>query len=164
MHMKMAADFIPPHVLLLVVAVRIYSLAERPSCNSTFTSFQDLQAAINRTETSHGASADYVLCVNLQPGSVEYIGYSSTAVDSVSLIITGFSQGAASYISDGAPVVKCREPKDDSVSGELSLNEYPLVVTNSSLVVIDGVQFEDCMRPLQFNQIQRVELRQSIFR
>ena len=160
--MKMAADFIPLHVLLLVVAVRIYSLAERPSCNSTFTSFQDLQAAINQTETSHGA--DYVLCVNLQPGSVEYIGYSSTAFDSVSLIITGSSQGAGSYISYAAPVVKCREPKDYSVSGELSLNEYPLVVTNSSLVIIEGVQFEDCMRPLQFNQIRRVELRQSIFR
>jgi hypothetical protein len=159
----MDADFILLHVLVLVVAVRIYSLAERPSCNSTLTSFRDLQAATNQTEISR-ASADYVLCVSLQPGSVEYIGYSSTPVDSVSLIITGSSQGAGSGISDAPPVVKCREPIKDNTGLELSLNEYPLVVTNSSLVIIEGVQFEECMRPLQFNQIQRVELWHNKFR
>lgn len=145
-------------VMACSVTVSVQSLAERPSCNSTLTSFRDLQAATNQTETSY--TSNYVLCVNLQPGSTEYIGYSSTTIDSISLIITGFSQGAG---SDGAPpVIKCDTTQYSA--GELSLSEYPLVVTNSSLVIIEGVQFEECMRPLQFNQIQRVELRYSKFR
>ena len=157
-HVEMAKHFILLLVLMLVIArftVSIQSPAERPSCNRTVMSFQDLQTAMNQTETSY--TLNYVLCVNLQPDSIECIN-SSTVIDSISLIITGSSQGAA---AGSTPTVKC-ETKD--YSGELSLNEYPLVVTNSSLVIIEGVQFEECMRPLQFNQIQRVELRRSIFR
>ena len=145
------------HVLVLVIArfsVGVQSLAERPSCNSTLTSFQELQAATKQTETFY--TSNYVLCVNLQPGRVENISYSSIAIDSISLIITGSSHGAGS--DDAPPVVEC------DYNGELSLSEHPLVVTNSSLVIIEGVQFEECMRPLQFNQVQRVELRHSKFR
>ena len=163
MHIDMAPYFFLIAVLLLLVldvarfTVSIQSLAERPSCNSTFTSLRELQAAINRTETVD--AADYVFCVNLQPYSVEYIGYSLSMIDSIGLIITGSSQGVG---NDGAaPVVKCETNLN---SRDLSLNEYPLAVTNSSLVVIEGVQFEGCMRPLQFNQVQRVELLQSKFR
>ena len=138
-HVKMAEDFILLYVLVLVIArftVSIQSPSERPSCNGTLTKFGELQAVMNQTETSY--ASDYVLCVNLQPGSVEYIGYSLTAIDSISLIITGFSQEAAAGNDDALPIVKC-ETKE--YSGELSLIEYPLVVTNSSLVIIESVQF-----------------------
>ena len=156
--MKMAAEFILLRVLVLVVArfISVQSLSERPSCSRTLTSFRDLQAATKQTETSY--TSDYVLCVNLQPGHNDPIGYSSAAIDSFSLIITGSSQGAGSDDASPAAVVKCNS------SVEPSQSEYPLAVTNSSLVVIEGVQFEDCLRPLKFNQVQRVELRHSKFR
>ena len=96
-----------------------------------------------------------MVCVNLQPGN-EYIDYSPISVDFASVIITGSASGS---------VVRCRDVP--STSGELGLDNYtqsPLIFTNSSLVIIEGLQFEGCQRPLQFNQVVRVEFISSSFR
>ena len=132
---------------------------ERPLCNRTFTTLRELQAASNEIDRNvtlwQYSDSDYVLCVNLQPESTEYIGYSSAVFDSIShVVITGTVDSS---------VVKCETP----FNGGLPMNDYvnfPLIITNSSLVVIDGVQFEDCMRPLQFNQVTRIELVSCNFR
>ena len=137
------------------------TLSERPPCNASFPTLKDLQAVINRNETHPQiADSENVLCVNLQPGSVEYIDYSLLDIESMSLVITAESAGNGS--TRRAPVIMC-EPRSAN-SSDLSPSDYPLTVTNSSLVVIEGVHFVGCMRPLQLNQVTRVEIVSSQFR
>ena len=97
-------------------------------------------------------STDYVICVNLPAGNVtEDVDYSTASIDFINVIITGSS----------GSVIKCRNEQ------QLSLNDYtqfPLVFTNSSLVIIEGVHFEECMRPLKFNWVTRIEIVSSTFR
>ena len=119
-------------------------LAERPPCNQTLTSLSSLQeASLGRLST------DFVICMNLQPGAEE-IDYSSVSIDSISVIITGSS----------GSVIKCRNEQ------QLPLSDYTqflLIFTNSSLVIIQGVQFEGCMRPLKFKWITKIEIISSNF-
>ena len=136
-------------------ATTISVSTQRPNCNqtvSTLSSLREITASVNDSETMR--LTDYVICVNLRPGNTtEQIGYSSTVIDSVSVIITGTT----------GSVVKCETPP----SGRLPLSDYtqfPLMFTNSSLVIIEGVQFEGCMRPLKFKWVTRVEFVSSSFR
>lgn len=127
------------------------TLSERPSCNQTLSSLQELREATRNEVTQ---STDYVLCVDLTRTSatLEYLGYFTTEIEYVSVIITGNSS-----------VVKCETPPSE----ELPLSDYtkfPLVFTNSSLVIIESVRFEGCMRPIQFKWVTRVELISSSFR
>lgn len=125
--------------------------ARRPSCNQTLTTLQQLQEA---TLNSITQSLDYILCVDLaQSASPLQISYSAAEILYASVIITGNSS-----------VVRCKTPP---TSGQLPLSDYtqfPLIFTNSSLVIVEGVHFEGCMRPLKFNWVTRVELTSSSFR
>ena len=125
------------------------ALAERPPCNQTLPSLSSLQETVNNLGRQ---STDYVICVNLPAGNVtENIDYSHMAINSISVIITGSS----------GSVVKCRNEQ------QLPLNDYtqfPLIFINSSLVIIEGVHFEGCMRPLKFNWVTRIEIISSSFR
>lgn len=126
----------------------ILKMADRPPCNQTLTNFEDLREA---TLVDITRSIDYVLCVDLGPTALHNISYVTTDVEYASVIISGNSS-----------VVKCEAP-----SINLPLNDYtrfPLVFSNSSLVVIEGVRFEGCLRPLQFKWVTRVELVSSSFR
>ena len=125
--------------------------ARRPPCNQTLTTLQQLQKITLNPATQ---STDYVLCVNLmQSAPLQQISYSAAEILYASVIISGNSS-----------VVRCEAPLSTE---QLPLSDYtrfPLVFTNSSLVVIEGVQFEGCMRPLKFNWVTRVELTSSSFR
>ena len=124
-------------------------LANRPRCNQTLASLKHLQEASLDVITR---SNDYVLCVDLLgPSTLEYIGYATTDIEYASVIISGNDS-----------VVRCEPP-----TTELPLNDYtqfPLTFSNSSLVAIEGVRFESCLRPLQFKWVTRVELTSSSFR
>ena len=123
--------------------------AKRPPCNQTVTTLQQLQEVSLNTTTQ---SMDYVLCVDMQSASPQKISYSTTEILYASVIITGNSS-----------IMRCQSPPS---TGQLPLSDYtqfPLIFTNSSLVVIQGVQFDGCMRPLKFNWVVRVELTASSF-
>ena len=133
------------------VSGTLLEASERSPCNQTLASLQELQEASLNAVTQ---SPDYVLCVDLQsnrPAAPQYISYVDKDIAYSSVIITG-----------NGSVVKCEKP-----SSELSLNDYsqfPLIFSNSSLVVIEGVSFEGCMRPIQFKWVRRVELTSTNFR
>lgn len=139
---------------LLVGSVGL--VTERPPCNYTLSSLSSLHQ--DAESKASWQSLDVVICVDLQPGN-EYLDYSSTSIDLASVVITGSATGS---------VVQCRINESQASSGgELELDDYtrfPLVFTNSSLVIIEGVQFERCQRPLQFKQVTRVEFISSSFR
>ena len=124
--------------------------ARSPLCNQTVTTLQQLREVSLNPATR---SMDYVLCVDLmQSASPLIISYSATEILYTSVIITGNSS-----------IVRCESPPS---TGQLPLTDYtqfPLIFTNSSLVIIQGVQFEGCMRPLKFNWVVRVELTASSF-
>ena len=121
------------------------ALAERPPCNQILPSLSSLQEA-----SSDRQSTDYVICVNLQAGT-EDIDYSPVSIDSISVIITGSS----------GSVIKCRNEQQLPLS---DYTQFPLIFTNSSLVIIQGVRFEGCMRPLKFKWVTRIEIILSTFR
>ena len=124
-------------------------LAERPPCNQTLPSLSSLREIANSLGRP---STDYVICVILQSGNVsEDIDYSPVGIDSISVIITG---------STGS-IIKCRDHDQLPLS---DYTQFPLIFTNSSLVIIEGVQFEGCMRPLRFKWVTRVEVISSSFR
>ena len=126
-------------------------LAERPPCNQTLPSLSSLRETANNLNRQ-STDSDYVICVNLQAGNVSKgIDYSPMSIDSISVIITGSS----------GSIIKCRNEQ------QLPLNDYtqfPLIFTNSSLVIIQRVQFEGCMRPLKFKWVTRIEIISSTFR
>lgn len=139
----------------------------RPPCNTTLTTFRELQlqeaVTLNRTlpwQKYADSDSTYVVCVNLQPGTVENVGYSSVAIESVSLIITG-SRSASNSSQGALALVTCETQPASNDSDPIG---YPLSVSNSSLVVIEGVEFEGCIRPLQLNQVTRVEFIACKFR
>ena len=126
----------------------LLKVTDRPQCNQTLTNVEGIHKASQGVNTR---SADYVLCVNLRPTALYYISYVTTDVEYTSVIISG-----------NGSVVKCEAP-----STELPLDDYTrftLAFSNSSLVVIEGVHFQGCLRPLQFKWVTRVELISSSFR
>ena len=124
------------------------ALAERPPCNQTLPSLSSLQETVNNLGRQ---STDYVICVNLPAGNVtENIDYSRMTIDSISVIITGNS----------GSVIKCRNEQQLPLS---DYTQFPLIFTNSSLVIIEGVHFEGCMRPLKLKWIARIEIISSNF-
>ena len=123
------------------------TLVERPPCNQTLSSLSSLLQTINDLDRL----SYYVICVNLQAGNVsEDIDYSPVSIDSISVIITGSS----------GSVIKCHNEQQLPLS---DYTQFPLTFTNSSLVVIQGVQFEGCMRPLKFKWVTRIEIISSTF-
>ena len=126
----------------------LLKMTDRPQCNQTLTTLGDIHES---SQNVTARSADYVLCVDLGPTALHYISYVATDVEYASVIISG-----------NGSVVKCEAPFT-----ELPLNDYtrfPLAFSNSSLVVIEGVRFQGCLRPLQFKCVTRVELISSSFR
>lgn len=126
--------------------------AERPPCNQSLTSLREL-LKLTLDEPTELGSTEYVLCVNLPPGRTENIEYSAGEIKYASVIISGNSS-----------VVECETSPSE---GELSLSNhttFPMIFASSSLVVVEGVHFEGCTRPLQFKWITRVEVILSSFR
>ena len=134
-----------------VVGSSLSAVVERPPCNQTLPSLFSLRETVinlNRQSTD----SDYVICVNLQAQNMsEGIDYSPMSIDSMSVIITGIS----------GSVIKCRNEQQLPLS---NYTQFPLIFTNSSLVIIEGVQFEGCMRPLRFKWVTRIEIISSTFR
>ena len=87
-------------------------------------------------------SIKYVLCVTLPQGKVEVLNYSLQEIKYASVIISG-----------NGSVVKCVAPPE----------QQTLFFTNSSLVVLEGVHFMGCTRPLRFKWVTRIEIVQSTF-
>ena len=124
-----------------------FAWSTRPRCNRT------LQTLSSLGESFEYVRGDYVICVDLQPGT-EYLSYTyhPIDVDAVSVIITG---------STGA-VVRCNETRQFIAMNDSTI--FPMIFSNASLVVIERVQFEGCQRPIRFNWITRVEIVSSNFR
>ena len=125
--------------------------SDRPPCNDTLSSLRDLQDA----SLNPGAqSTDYVICVDLtssNSAATDLLRYVSTEIKYASVIISG-----------NKSLVNC-----EVLSRDLPLDDYsqfPLIFSNSSLVVIEDVHFEGCMRPLKFNWVTRVEIISSTLR
>ena len=121
----------------------------RPPCDQTLTNLRELQEASLNPATQ---STDYVLCVNLSAAS-QQISYSAAEILYASVIISGNSS-----------VVRCEAPLNTEQLPLSDYTQFPLTFTNSSLVIIEGVQFEGCMRPLKFKWVTRLELTSSSFR
>ena len=119
--------------------------SERPLCNQTVVSLRALRETAPDGNTE---SAEYVLCVTLPQGEVEVMNYSIQEIRYTSVIISGNDS-----------VVKCEAPPGEA---EPQI-QYPLFFTNSSLVVLEGVHFEGCTRPLRFKWVTRIEIVQSNF-
>ena len=126
-------------------------LVERPPCNQTLSSLSSLrEAALDLS--SHLTDSVYVICVNLEAGNTpEGVGYSPVSIDSISVIITG----------NPGSVIKCCNDQQLPLS---DYTQFPLIFTNSSLVIMEGIQFEGCMRPLKFKWVTRIEIISSTFR
>ena len=118
-------------------------------CDEVLASLRELRGA---TFSTTSAECGRVLCVNLTQGT-EYIAeYSANEINNVSVIISGNDS-----------VVQCMPPDD----GELPLSDYtrfPLIFSNSSFVVIEGVHFKGCVRPIRFEHVTRLEFVTSSFR
>ena len=141
--------------LLLLLSWRVFLCAQldqtgRPPCSEVLASIQELRETIALNETTEN---DLVLCVDLPPDRIEVIeDYSTDEIKYASVIISG-----------SGSVIKCAASQD----GDLPLSDYtkfPLTFSNSSLVVIEGVHFEGCLRPLQFKWVTRIEFHMSSFR
>lgn len=154
--MEEMASYSPVFVLLSVWTCicgvsGLLEFSQRPQCNQTVTSLQELQeAALDDDHSTR--STDFVLCVDLRSHSApQNVSYVKTSIDYATVIISGNNS-----------VVKCETSRSD-----LPLSDYtrfPLIFSNSSLVVVEGVRFEGCMRPIQFKWVNRVELISSSFR
>lgn len=118
-------------------------------CDEVLANLRELREA---TFSTTSAECGRVLCVNLTQGT-EYIAeYSANEINNVSVIISGNDS-----------VVQCMPPDD----GELPLSDYtrfPLIFSNSSFVVIEGVHFKGCVRPIRFEYVTRLEFVMSSFR
>ena len=126
-------------------------VAERPRCNLTLSSLTSLRNLFNNS-AGQTANETAVICVDLLPVE-EYLNYTSDDISAAAVIITGST--------DGTSVVRCHQDP------ELGLNEYsvfPLIFTNTGLVVVERVLFEGCQRPLHFIEVTRVEVVSSTFR
>lgn len=87
---------------------------------------------------------EHVVRVNMQPHTVVYIGYSFLVIESVGQCIDNDS--------NTVPVVMC-EPQ---FNGNLTEGDYispSLSLTLVYIVAIEGVHYEGCLRPPQFNDI-----------
>ena len=120
-----------------------FDQVERPPCNRTVTSLRALREVTYDGDTE---SIEYVMCVTLPQGKTEVMNYTIDEIKYTSVIISGNNS-----------VVICEVPP----SGE---SQFPLVFTNSSLVVLEGVHFAGCVRPLRFKWLTRIEIVQSNFR
>ena len=139
---------------LLITTLRLCSadsvLKERPSCNLTLPTLSSLRDYLTPSDEAERAA---IICVDLRPVD-EFIDYSSEGISAAGIVITGSANGSS--------VVRCR-----ATTPELSLDNYktfPMVFTNTSLVVVERVRFEDCQRPLHFIGVTRVEFISSNFR
>ena len=140
------------HLVLLFWLILNFVLAstdqrEEPPCGIILTSLRELR--------NLGGAVFETVCVNLPRGHREVIGVSREPIEGVDVIIAGTDS-----------VVECR---GGSASGEQTANggdysEFPLIFSSSNLVVIRGVLFKGCVRPLRFKWVTRIELTLSDFR
>ena len=124
-----------------------FDLLERPLCNQTVVGLRALREIAGNGDTE---SVENVLCVTLPQGEIEAINYTIPEIKYTSVMISG-----------NGSVVKCESPP-----GEADLepqSQYPLFFTSSNLVVLEGVHFEGCTRPLRFKWVTRIEIIQSNF-
>ena len=131
--------------LTFLTAVESCQDIEQVNCNDsilTISSLYDREFAANST-----------VCVNLQPNSTETLGYTDTALN-FSVVVRGNSSNS----------VTCEEnPTNTDVDDLSSYTHFPLRFHNASFVIITGVHFNGCKRPLQFQWVQSIVISSSNF-
>ena len=121
--------------------------AGRDGSGSTFT---DLGAALNSSEFQ---SSNNTVCIDLTPGE-HVLEYSRRVI------------GRDVVISGGGPqevIVVCHNASEENLS-ESGYDQFPLRFGNESRVMVRGVRFEGCARPLLFYEAQNVTLEDCSFR
>lgn len=97
-------------------------------------------------------AADSTVCVNLQPNSSETLSYTDTPLH-FSVVVIGSDSN-----------VKCEEsPMNIDVDDLSKYTHFPLHFHNASYVMIAGIHFHDCKRPLQFEWVESIVISSSSF-
>lgn len=91
------------------------------------------------------------MCVQMPPGT-SYLHYSSSPI-TFNFVMTG-----------NGSVVRCDPAVSESTLPRNNYSSFPLLFENSSLVRIENIQFEDCLRPLRFVGVMKIELVNTNFR
>lgn len=105
------------------------------NCDHNVTSLQDLYSGDFPPES--------LVCANLEPHSTETVSYRDTPLI-FSAVIRGNNSTAV-----------CDNSDVDLGTGT-SYSHSPLRFYNVSQVVIEGLSFEQCTRPLQFEEVKTV--------
>ena len=135
---------LPPLCMLLITIV----VGEHEwTCSRNISRLQEIQTAQIDIETP----TDFTMCVKMSPGD-HYINYTRTAI-TYNVILMGSNS-----------TVRCDPSKDASTLPLGDYTRFPFIFTNSSLVRIENIHFERCMRPLQFNDVINIQLVNVSFR
>ena len=120
-------------LLLLALLHTVYGCQVSYVCDHNVTSLRDLYSRNFRPES--------LVCANLEPHSTEAVSYWDTSL-SFSAVIRG----------DNSTVV-CN---NSGVDLGTSFSRSPLRFYDVDRVVLQGVTFEQCRRPLQFDRVKTV--------
>ena len=117
---------------------------ERVSCSENVSTLGAL--------LSGDFAAGSVVCVNLELKSRETLDYTEDAL-TFSVAITGNNS-----------TVTCREDSQVTDVDNLTIyTHFPLRFHDSSFVSITGLHFDGCKRPLQFQQVELIQISSSSF-
>lgn len=120
------------------------------SGGNQYYTFTNLSTALSSSEFQ---SSNSTVCIDLTPGE-HVLEYSQRVI------------GRDVVISGGGPqevTVVCRSASEENLS-ENGYDQFPLRFGNESRVMVRGVQFEGCARPLLFYEARNVTLEDCSFR
>ena len=112
--------------------------------------FTDLGMALDSLEFQSGNDT---VCIDLTPGE-HVLGYSQRVIDRDVVISGGGPQEVT--------IVYCSASEGNRF--ESGYDEFPLRFGNESRVMVRGIRFEKCARPLLFNETRNVTLEDCSFR
>lgn len=134
--------------LLLLVGLAVFAAAQGCEvdyydCDVSVDRLADLfdESLLARNDTN-----SITVCVNLNPSESEVLGYNSSCLP-FSVVIRGNNS-----------VVSCED-------GDLGTNytHFPLSFCGGRQVVIENLDFQQCMRPIQFTEVENMVISSSSF-
>lgn len=132
---------------LCVIAALLLAFIARAECCHNLDRICDLNVTTLQELFEGSYTPNRTVCVNLEENSApEFLDYRDASL-SFSVVIRGNGR-----------TVSC---VTDEVEGK---NKYPLHFTNSSFVVIENLNFKNCIRPLLFEWVGEIQLVSSSFR
>ena len=132
--------------LLLLVGLAVFAAAQ--GCEVDYDCDVSVGRLADLFDESLLDNSSITVCVNLSPSEEsEMLGYSNSSCLPFSVVIRGNNS-----------VVSCED-------GDLGTNytHFPLSFCGGRQVVIENLDFQRCMRPIQFTEVENVVISSSSF-